>query len=289
MKRAVAIFWGVYLALFGLAVVAMVSACGGGAPGQPIPEITAGAAVSKPGDTAQAAVSETPKTAVSTPDQAPTWSAIWAEDWRAPVLGGWVQHNAIRCGGQADPDQVAPGSFSAGATWSPFGQVEGLSFTSSGFTVDDTQHGAGWALLSHQAHDHRKPLRLAGVLQLQPDPGAWLGLTLIGDESDYRELALYESGGQLRVGLWAPCYWRDLQAVGPGPRRLALAWTPGSGWAYELDGKVIATEAADHLGAALVQPARAGLYVVNIGAESGRLPSGRIRATVGPLTIEARP
>ena len=49
----------------------------------------------------------------------------------------------------------------------------------------------------------------------------------------------------------------------------------------------MATEAADHLGAALVQPARAGVYVVNIGAESRRLASGLVRATVGPLTVES--
>ncbi|WP_206689925.1 hypothetical protein, partial [Streptococcus pseudopneumoniae] len=80
--------------------------------------------------------------------------------------------------------------------------------------------------------DPAQPLRLSGVVDLTPDRGAWLGLTLIQDESDYRELALYEAGGELRAGVWAPCFIEHLGPVAPGPRALSLEYHPVNGWTF---------------------------------------------------------
>lgn len=239
-----------------------------------------------PAPAAPVASAPAPIVVVDLPPASPSWADLWREDWAAPRLSGWVRHNPPGCAGQLGDNSIlsGPANIPPGA-WASIGRVSGVTFASGLLSIDDTQAAGGWALLSEATFDHAKPLRLTGVVDLAPDAGAWLGLTLIQDESDYREIALYESGGSLRVGLWAPCYVQDLAAVPSGPRALALTWHPTDGWAFEVDGVTIHREPIDHAGAALVGRPRVGVYAVNIGAESRRLSSGRLRATVGPLRV----
>lgn len=220
------------------------------------------------------------------PPPSPAWVELWREDWSAPVIGGWVRHNGANCqGGQSDQSLLAGVSNVAPGAWADFGPVAGRTFASGAMRIDDTQRTGGWAMLNGTTFDHTEPVRLTGLVDLTPDDGAWLGLTLIQDESDYREIALYEDRGALRVGLWAPCYVRDLGAVVLGPRLLGLEYRPGVAWLYSLDGVLLHTEPVDFMGAALIGRPRVGIYAVNIGAESKRLSSGRLRATVGPLSV----
>lgn len=231
-------------------------------------------------------VASAPIGVVDLPPPSPAWVDLWREDWAAPALGGWVRHNTANCqGGQADQSLRAGASNVAPGAWADFGRVNGRTFAQGALRIDDTQTAGGWAMLGGTTFDPDTPLRLTGLVDLQPDDGAWLGLTLIQDESDYREIALYEDRGALRVGLWAPCYVRDLGPVALGPRLLALEYRPGDAWLYRVDGVLLHTELVGYMGAALIGRPRVGIYAVNIGAESRRLSFGRLRATIGPLAV----
>jgi hypothetical protein len=110
-----------------------------------------------------------------------------------------------------------------------------------------------------------RTVRLRTVVDLTEDPGAWLGLALWDGEADYRELALYWRADGLRVGWWAPCYWRDITAVRPGARDLQITYTPPPSavcWQAHVDGALVHSEACTHAGAPLVGNAHAGLWVV---------------------------
>lgn len=227
-------------------------------------------------------------------DAAPAWRPVWIEPWDALHMGGWIRHSLLQCaGGAADTDQ-APGSFfgAPGARWAAFGGVIGTLRAADGvLTIDSHQGGAGYALLSWPNWTHLRPVAVEAVIDLQPDSGAWLGLTLIADESDYRELALYEAGGRLKAGVWHPCVVQpDLAHVQPGPRRLRIEYTPPPAdicWRHYVDGVLISQEHCDNPGAPLVSPPRVGIYIVNSArGPDGRKSGGYVRATVGPIVVE---
>ncbi len=118
---------------------------------------------------------------------------VWSEDWTAPTVSGWVRFPALQCGliDKTDPDVVEVASFNPfGAAWanSAGWSIEGGKFVIGGF-------GAGYAL-SHQTFDRRKVLQIRAEVDVSPANGSWVGLTLIHNETDYREIALewYEDG-----------------------------------------------------------------------------------------------
>lgn len=270
--------------VFGLATVAvgLLMACGGGqSVGLSAPPVDA---VPIPGPQAPASASQ----------GAPA-AALWSEDWRrplAPRLGGRVVHTVLDCQGRtADPERPAPSSFAAGYEWAPFpAVVRGVTWEPGRLLIDDLQRpGEGWALLAHWTTPPDRPVRLTGVLELQPDRGAWLGMALIADESDYRALAMRWHGAELWAYLYAPCYAQPLARLEPGPRSLALDYTPPPApdcWRYRVDGQLLHTESCAHAGAPLQGPARPGIYAVNVEAEAGLLDAGRVRASVGPIQVQ---
>ena len=130
---------------------------------------------------------------------------------------------------------------------------------------------------------------VSAVVDLQQDAGAWTGLTLWDGEADYREVALYWRHDGLRVGWWAPCYWRDIAPVPPGARALRLTYAPppaSTCWTAHVDDALVHTESCTHAGAPLVGPPHAGLWVVNLDAEAQRTSAGRVRASVGRVLVE---
>lgn len=227
-------------------------------------------------------------------DPLPAWQQVWLEPWDAMHLGGWIRHSVLQCaGGRADPDQL-PGSFFGvpGARWAAFGGVNGVLRAADGvLTIDSHQGGTGYAVLSWPNWSHLQPVAIETSIDLQPDPGAWLGFALIADESDYRELSVYEADGELRVGVWHPCkvQW-DLARVQPGPHHLRMEYTPPPAevcWRHYVDHELVGEERCDNPGAPLVSPPRVGLYIVNIGrGADGRKLGGYVRATVGPIVVE---
>lgn len=182
-----------------------------------------------------------------------------------------------------------------GYDWTPFGTATGqLEAAGGALHIQSYQHGGGYALLSGRIWPVTQPLAVQTWVDLRPDPYAWLGVTLIADESDFRELALYERDGGLYAGVWSPCSiaW-GVAAVAPGPRRLRIEYTPPPAvvcWRHYVDGLLVHSERCDAPGAPLANRARVGLYIVNLGAEGpGRVGPGWVRAELGPITLETWP
>ncbi len=232
----------------------------------------------------------------SPPATQPAWTEVWAARWAAsPRIGITIDHPQPDCkGSTADPEVPLYDGFvgvdPASADWALIGAVEGWSVDGGQLRIDSRQFHGGWAMNSYAAFDPARPLRLSGTVALQPDSGAWLGLALIVDESDYRELALYENAGAGHVGIWAPCHLRPLGAVPAGARRLSLVYTPPPAvtcWRYYVDDQLRYEEACAHDGAPLRGRPRVGLYVVNVRAEV-EANNGQVRASVGPLTVETQ-
>jgi hypothetical protein len=217
------------------------------------------------------------------------WKTSLLESWGDLKVGGWVRHSMLQCGGRlADPNQMATGSFfPAGSRWALFGNAAGSLTAADGVLhVDSLQSmGGGFAMLSAQTFDHSKALSISTLVDLKEDRGSWLGITLIQDESDYRELSLRWDGGVLYADLYAPCFVQRLGALQAGPHRITLEYHPVNGWSYLVDGVLLLVEPLDHLGANLVGDPRAGIYIVNVEVEGAGLTSGLVRADLGPLSV----
>lgn len=284
-----------------LAALALLAACGGGGSAGPAaapPPVVSPAASSVAGGQASAPTpgptASAPLPEIVTPGGGQGWRQAWVEPWSEPVaLGGWVRHSSLHCrGGVTDPDLAPEGSFAAGVNWAAFnGPIGNLSAHAGALHIDSRQDVAGYALLTNRTWPVDRPLAVQATVDLQPDNGAWLGLALISDETDYRELALYtdyQVPGRASAGVWHPCMveW-GIGSWAPGPRTLRLEYTPGAEvcWRHYVDGALLAWERCDRPGAPLVNPARVGLYIVNLLAEGQRVP-GYVRATVGPITVE---
>lgn len=300
--------WGlVLLVLLGLVMLA----CGGGmqtpaqssSPPVAVVSPSASSAGSTPAATPASAPIPEPTPApparaplpdIVTPGGGQGWRQVWAEVWASsPILGGWVRPNGLSCDHTlADGDRPIEGSFAAGYAWAPFGSLGGTLEARDGQLHVDLHTAAG-AIQSHHVLPHDKPLRLLATVDLKPDPGAWLGLPLFSDETDYRQIVLTPTGDHsaLDVWLYAPCYAERIGIAALGPRRLGLEYTPPPAeicWRYLVDGQVWREERCDHRGAPLMSPPRAALYLINL--ELGdRTGSGMgVRAVVGPITVETR-
>lgn len=251
-------------------------------------------ALQPPAVQAPAVAASVPATATLPPPPATpaTWRALAAEDWTRPLFGGYTRAaDYPGCSGPADQDvAMPPPVVPADASWIPFGPVSGATFAPGALQIDSLQaSGGGWAIVNATPLPFDRTVRLRTVVDLTEDPGAWLGLALWDGEADYRELALYWRADGLRVGWWAPCYWRDITAVRPGARDLQITYTPPPSavcWQAHVDGALVHSEACTHAGAPLVGNAHAGLWVVNLDAEAQRLSTGRVRASVGPVVAE---
>ena len=304
MRRAARMVLSAAVLLWVVAIGVMASACGGGggSPGaMPAPPVAlAPPAASSAGPGAPVIVppvtppASAPLPDIVTPGGGQGWRQVWAEVWASsPILGGWVRPNGLSCDHTlADGDRPIEGSFAAGYAWAPFGSLGGTLEARDGQLHVDLHTAAG-AIQSHHVLPHDKPLRLLATVDLKPDPGAWLGLPLFSDETDYRQIVLTPTGDRsaLDVWLYAPCYAERIGIAALGPRRLGLEYTPPPAeicWRYLVDGQVWREERCDHRGAPLMSPPRAALYLINL--ELGdRTGSGMgVRAVVGPITVETR-
>lgn len=290
MKPAArALLAGLLATWLALLALILLTACGGGGAAPPAPMQTPAPPPPDSQPVPPPVVSSDPPVVVDD-RRSLSWVEVLREDWATPlVTGGWVRHSGLNCrGGTVDPDQPPEGSFAAGAAWAVFGGVSGnLAAQGGALHIDSFQHAGGYALLTGRIWPTDRPLAVQTTVDLRADPGAWLGITLIADETDYRELAVYEHGGRLRAGVWHPCMvdW-GVAELEPGPRTLRLEYTPRAVicWRHYVDGRMVRAERCDAPGAPLVSPARVGIYVVNLRAEGLKQP-GWVRATVGPLIV----
>ena len=275
-----------------LAILVLLAACGGGTVAV-INAVPAEPAASAPD--VQAPAASAPEPAASAPEASPSWATLlWREPWERLAVGGGIRREQHpRCPESGtDPGSLPETSFGVAADgWVTVGAVD-ARVSAGHLLIDQVQAGGGWALLHGTLLDHTKPLRVETTIDLQPDPGAWLGITLHAGEGDYREIALHEADGALVVGTWAPCFVRWAVApVQPGPRAVALEYHPPPGdicWRYYVDGQLVLAERCDDRGAQLAGPPRVGLFAVNLRAESQHGFAGRLRATVGPINVSTK-
>lgn len=257
--------------------------CGGGSVAPTIPP-QAPPVVAEP----EQPVVLPPATPVVRPEWKPTYTFTWTED---TTFGGWVRHSGLQCNGSiVDPDKELEGVSSNVADWAFLGDVQGTIGIRDGFLhISSYQHTAGFAILSHKTWPTDKPLAITTMVSLEPDSYSWLGFTLIADETDYRELAVYERDGQLKVGVWKPCVVEyDVALVSKNTHTLRLEYTPPPAetcWKHYVDNVLVSEERCDNPGAPLINKARVGIYVVNLLAEGQRIP-GYVRAVVGPVVVE---
>lgn len=256
-------------ALLALVIALSLTACGGSGEGGPtVP---------------------TPQTPPPEQSQGePAEHVMWSESWGALDVDGWVRHGGLVCNGSAaDPDLPERNARVTGR----WGAINGaavqraLSVVDGKLRIDYPNHTVGFAILSREKFAHTETWSLSGIVDLEHHDGAWIGLTLVADESDYREIALRWDGDSLGVWVYAPCHAYRIAELVPGPRKLELVHRPGDGWEYRVDGHLLHYEPMTNLGAALAAPARVGLYVVNVLAEAGRTPIGSVVATVGELRV----
>ena len=280
-----------------LVILALLAACGGGTVAV-ITAPPAGPAASAPAASApdvQAPAASAPEPAASTPAASPSWATLlWREPWERLSVGGWVRREQHPRCPESGTDPGSPPEASFGVQpdgWVTVGAVD-ARVSAGHLLIDQVQTGGGWALLHGTLLDHTRPLRVETTIDLQPDPGAWLGITLHAGEGDYREISIYESGGALTVGAWTPCFVRrDLAPVALGTRAVALEYTPPPAevcWRYYVDDVLVLTERCDDRGAALDGAPRVGVFAVNALAEHERGYSGHLRAIVGPISVWSR-
>ena len=147
------------------------------------------------------------------------------------------------------------------------------------------QSHVGWALLTGKTFPIGRGLAAQASVDLQPDSGAWLGLTLHNGDGNYREIGLAERAGAIHGIVHTPCYIEWLGAVPPGPRDLRLEYDPATDWRMLIDGALVYSEPIGYRGNKLAADPVVGLFVVNLIAEAGRT-QGRVRAVVGPVKVE---
>ncbi len=281
MNRLVSLF--VVTALSGFFV-----ACGGGRddsapPVTKAPEATPGA--------------QEPQTPDDGGQPARSFGAVvFAEQWGSLLTGGsrGRRPESNPCAGQeTDPgsgDERPRGT--KPDRWIADWGAPGATVSDGHLHIDYTTGGvAAWSLLSGALFDRSVPLRAETTIDLQPGPGAWVGITFHAGEGDYRELALYSLDGlTLHAGAWAPCFYRpELAQLQPGSRRVALEYTPPPAdvcWRYYVDDALIREERCDDLGAPLVTDPRVGVFVANLWVEGKHMAQGRVRATLGPVVVE---
>lgn len=306
----------------GLILVGLLTACGGGGelpseekkievispvvvvpPVETPPVETPPVVVPPPPVVVAPPVAETPPVVVPPvvpvvvpppPVVTPSPKTLWAETWTAPIKMGYVVQTPIDCKGKPDDPQTleAFALLSPGDTWASFGTraqvVDGIISISQGqieiSSIQSSSRG-GWALLTAQQFSPEQPLTLEGKVTLQPDPGAWVSLPLIAGEGDYRQISLREDNGNITADLGAPCYYKPLATFPPGERKLTLSYHPKDGWTYSIDGVILHREPLSHAGANLTGPVRVGIYIVNVGVEGLRQPSGLVRVSIGTLTL----
>lgn len=284
-----------------LALLALLAACGGGtvavldsvqAPADPAP--APAPAVQPPAASAPSA----PAPVVSAPEIVATqWAVsgpvVLREDWAAPKLGGWIAQDQRPCaGGVDDPGSGPVSRFGLDPDgWSIFNPDVGrgaFAPAPGGLAIDSLQQSTGFALLSGLDLDPARPIKLTGVIDVQPDEGAMLSLALHNGEGNYRSAGLAWSGGQLHLLAIAPCYPLVVGQVEPGARLLAIEYHPAHGWRISVDGRERYAEPIDYRNNRLRGQPRAGWWAVNHLAEARKGP-GRVRGLLGPVTVQQGP
>ena len=244
-------------------------------PEQPAPEPPAPAPVPEP--------PAPPPEPAPVPPPPPEQKLLFSETFETePLIQGNVYHSPLVCNGQNAKDKATAVAVDRiTGKWGVLSGSEPLvkaACTYNGklaFKHAGTKWAEGFALLSKDRFDKSVATLTASVyIQLEPEQGAFAGITLLNNENDYRELALVWNDGYLGAYLYAPCRIQGLTALAAGEHLLQLTHTP-TGWHYAVDGNELHFEPHTE-DSMLLQDPRVALYIVNIML-TGLLVSGTAR------------
>lgn len=222
-------------------------------------------------------------------NETPTEQVYFQESWSTFQVGGSVDFSVLQCfKGKEDPNLPSRGIVaSPGASWAILGDSKGsLAVQNNTLHISSTQTaGDGYAILNPKQFPKETPVVVETTIDLKEHPGAWIGLALIQDESDYREFSLRWSGGTLYSVMYAPCFVEVMRQEIPGPKKIKIIYQPTTGFEFYVDGILVYFEPITNNGAEFVGPFYLGIYVVNIEAEAGIISSGIVEATVGEIVV----
>lgn len=269
--------------IMALAAALLVACGGGGSPAQDSGPVPAPPAASAPAPIPPAA--STPAPAPPAASAPVVKTKVWEETWDELFIQGWtrVEPPPCKAGSFDDPGAGPRTQFKVG-DWTTIGQVPPLPTKGSQLVVDTEQFAVGFALLSGPLFDHTSHVRAETTVQLTPDPGAWVGLTLHNGEGNYREIGIGALGGINHAVVHAPCYLIWLDPVPPGPAFLAIEHSPALGWRMVVNDKVVYQEPPGFRNNTLTAPANVGLFFVNLEAEARQGPR-LLRVTVDPVRV----
>lgn len=141
------------------------------------------------------------------------------------------------------------------------------------FNHTSSIYAEGFALLSKERFD---PTMLTASLTAKVNPvqGSFVGVTLINNENDYREIAFnWYQPDKLGIFLYAPCRLQLLKDIPAGKHTISIKHND-YGWEYLLNGESLHFEphTPDSL---LLKNPRVGVYIVN-EKKDGSIVSGNL-------------
>ena len=162
-----------------------------------------------------------------------------------------------------------------------------LHFHAEPATGEGGQTTGGFALISRQAFPRNRPIVVEADLSLtKGSEGAFVGVTLIAGEGDYRELAIYRRAAGGKDTNDTIDRVTPLQATVLAKRKtevttLRIEYDPVAGFRYYANGELVGKEALDQSGGRFSADPNVGLYFTGNSGVKDAFAEG----FVGPLRV----
>lgn len=141
---------------------------------------------------------------------------------------------------------------------------------------------SGYALISGPTFNRLKPIYAEATMQMTDGGlGAFMGITFIAGEGNYREIVYRMMPDGLEIRRNAPCEETTIMKVDKNSvHKLALYYSETSGWTYLVDDVPVLNEPIDQNASRLLADPHVGLYFVSEGV-------GITKGIVGKLTVKS--
>lgn len=213
-------------------------------------------------------------------------SVVFEEGFDKPLdLAGHVYHSQLYCDYPTGTAVNKQSSYSTEYITGKWGILAGTeAITNKALEYQGDRHhfqhtssiyAEGFALLSKERFELGEKLTATLDADLAPVHGSFIGVSLINNENDYREVALNQYyPDKLGVFLYAPCRLQLLKDVPLNGRYVLSISHTASGWEYLVNGEVIHFEPHTPDSILLKNP-RVGIYIVN-EKKDGSIVSGNL-------------
>ncbi len=250
----------------------LMASCGGGAPQVPQHTHLSGEPLFteewKPNTHVQGTVLVAPLECPST-----------KEDTEQPFLNNAISSTWGTIVGLAGEVPDLPNVTGTGATQS--WQAEGGRIYLHGqFIQTQNAKTDGIALISQKTFDKTKPITLEAQASLTEGTfGAFLGITLIAGEGDFREIGYRQNDQGVFINRLTPCEETTLMKRAEPINTFRLEYHPTYGWKYFVNEVLLLSEPLDNLKAGLSRDPHVGIYITGAG------PNTWAQGWVGALKV----